>query len=76
MALSDKLKMPMFDPKVMTFSQYIEDIYEVKAWGFEWDANKKMRHLALILPKAGVLKCFGTCLLHTKQAMIPSNSNL
>ena len=37
---SGENKMPMFDPKAMTFAQYIEDIYEIKAWGFDWNNEK------------------------------------
>ncbi len=51
-------KMPMFDPNQTTFSQYITDVYEVKAWGFNWNSNTKLRHLALILPQGWCSRAF------------------
>ena len=48
----------MFDPKVSTFAQYIENVYEVKAWGYGWDAGKKLKHLALVLPTGWCSKVF------------------
>lgn len=58
MAASSEQKMPMFDPKSMTFAQYIDDVFEIKSWGFDWDANKKLKQLALILPTGWCTKVF------------------
>lgn len=58
MAASSDQKMPMFDPKSMTFAQYIDDVFEIKSWGFDWDANKKLKQLALILPTGWCTKVF------------------
>ena len=51
-------KMPTFNPKDITFSQYIEDVYEIKSWGLEWDNEKKLRNLALILPTGWCTEIF------------------
>ena len=48
-------KMPTFNPKDMTFSQYIEDVYEIKSWGLKWENETKLRNLALVLRKYVVI---------------------
>ena len=60
--------MPMFYPKAMTFAQYIEDIYEIKAWGFDWNTEKKLRNLALILPTGWCTKVFRDIQADNKKA--------
>lgn len=56
MAASSEQKMPMFNLKSMTFAQYIDDVFEIKSWGFDWDANKKLKLLALIYQPDGARK--------------------
>lgn len=58
MACSGENKMPMFDPKAMTFAQHIEDIYEIKAWGFDWNNETQVKNMALILPTGWCTKVF------------------
>ena len=58
MACSGDNKMPMLNPKAMTVAQYIEDIYEFKAWGFDWNNETKLKNLALILPTGLCTKVF------------------
>ena len=50
--------MPLFNPSKMTFRQYIEDVYEIKSWGFNWDDTKKCRGLALALPPGWCTRVF------------------
>ena len=51
-------KMPMFDPKSMTFKQFIEEIYEVKSWGLGWNDDKMLRGLAMVLPTGWCTRIF------------------
>ena len=50
--------MPMFNPALMTFKQYIEEIYDIKSWGLGWNEDKKLRGLAMILPTGWCTRVF------------------
>ena len=54
----NSFKMPYFDPKKTSFKQFIDDVYEVKAWGLGWDAANKLRGLAMILPTGWCTRAF------------------
>lgn len=51
-------KMLMFDLKFMIFVQYIDDVFEIKFWGFDWDVNKKLKQLVFILLIGWCMKVF------------------